>query len=196
MNVFLLSLVLIVAPVCSLRAQILQQIMTEKNHGGGAVTVNCGANQTDHTNSDNGNNGVAQGMTCGTSTNVSGYSVNSATVYLVAAASGNIQAAVYQSSTGLPLGSDLCHSGSQAVSANALNTITLTGCGTLAASTTYFVAFNNDTAGIAYGTSAAACTGSSGTNKHAALTFGTWGSGTWGTGNCNYQMYLTLTPLP
>lgn len=171
--------------------QSLQSITNNVSHSS-VANVNCGANITDHTNSDSGNNGGVRLMKCTTGANGPGYSVAKCHVYLVAAASGNVQCGLFGATT-FPL---LCSTGSQAVSANSDNSITLTGCGTLAASTVFWLGFNNDTAGIAYGTSVAACTGSGGTQLSYSVTFGTWASGpSTSAGNCNYQIWLELTPL-
>lgn len=156
------------------------------------ANVNCGANITDHTNSDNGNNNGVRLMKCTTGANPGGYAVAKCHVYLVAAASGNIQCGLFGATT-FPL---LCSTGSQAAVANSDNSIVPSGCGPLAASTVFWLGFNNDTAGIAYGTSAAACTGSGGTQLSYSVAFGTWASGpSTSAGNCNYQIWLELTPL-
>ncbi len=108
----------------------------------------------------------------------------------VDAGSGNISCAVYANSAGAPTGSPLCQS-ANTVSSVGLNTLSLSGCGTLTAGSTYWIAVSTNNNAIKF-----VRTGdSSATDKYQTGTYPTFPTGgSWLTlGVFSYQFYLNIT---
>lgn len=108
----------------------------------------------------------------------------------VATASGNIECAIYADSAGSPTGSPLCQSASTAATTG-LNTLPLSGCGTLAAGSTYHIAVSPDNNTLAF----ARNTDSAATDHQQAMTYPTFPTGgTWSSiGAFSFQFYLNIT---
>lgn len=111
--------------------------------GGGTPTV-CGNNAAS-TGGNGGNSGVA--VMAGACIPAANATVVSCAATLQDGDAGNhIQCAVYGGTSSEPTGSPLCTSAST-VAVNGLNTLTLSGCGTLTAGSTYYIGFNMDAGG-------------------------------------------------
>ncbi len=144
-------------------------------------------------------NNLQDGISCTTGANSGGYTVNSCSIRVGALGvdANQLRCAIYTDAAD-PNKALLCQGGPMAATANATNTITLTGCGTLAASTTYWISWNTNDAGLNYrDTAATACAGASGSSFFRTWTFGAapspWGTRTADT--CQLVMSMNLTPV-
>jgi len=143
------------------------------------VQSNCG--ETAHGTAASGFNNYATFVRCGTGSDANGYTVASLNVY-IGTSGTTIYAAVYSDTssgcTSAPCPNAVICSGSVAVTNNAFNVITPTGCGTLAANTSYWVTENVvSNAQVGYNISTN-CPSQSIGSSALALTAGTWTSGT------------------
>lgn len=161
-----------------------------------AQTVDCGTTGTGTVDS-NGWSNFQAGRSCTTGGNSAGYTVQSCSIRLGAEpTAANIRCAIYNN-TADPNKALLCQGGPQAATPNATNTITLSGCGTLTASTVYWITHNNDQNDLAYrDVNATACTGVT-TDFFVASTFGAapnpWG--TRGSDTCENVQFMTLNTV-
>ncbi len=160
---------------------------------GGGGTVDCGPST--HNNTDTGNANYAFATPCTTGANGSGYSVASLTVWIGTAASAGTTwgMAVYVGSTA-STATLVCHVESTATqSANALNTLTPSGCGTLSASTTYWIAQYSASGTQQQGYQTGTCDSA----YHSSVSMPSWpdpfGGSTF-TSVC-YEQYMTLNVL-
>lgn len=203
---FLLSVILICAPVCDARAQILVSIIG--GQAAGAASYTCGNTVTSGSTLQSSVNNIAIFTPCTTGSDVNGYSVSAVYTY-VGTAGGNIYTAIYSNTT------SLCSSGSNcpdvavcsdstgvAATASSFNLDTPGSCGTLSANTTYWVGRNTNNASqqTAY-TATSPCpaplTPSVRSNTRSGVTAGTWGSMSGGVSASSacYLVYMVLTPL-
>ncbi|MGB0036500.1 MAG: choice-of-anchor R domain-containing protein [Candidatus Acidiferrales bacterium] len=170
-------------------------------HSASAVTavvpppqpILCGANAIAHNHSAGVATNAMSGSGCVTGPAGMGYTVESCSVW-IAAGSGNIACAIYSDVNGAP-GQLVCSSAPQTITPNALNTIALTGCGTLFPRTLYWIEFNSDSAGVQLGEGSTGALCSTNTaSRSAASTFGAWPSSFPAAqpGACAYESYITL----
>jgi len=143
---------------------------------------------------------VLNGSACTTGSNPSGYAVVDCNAWVGSFVSGrHIKCAVYTDAQ-----VKLCESAGVNLTGGGGNkTIPLSGCGTLAPNTRYWVAFNTDDTTLTYGSLlASACGGSAGDSRYAPATCGStcqnpqpspWNAVA---GACPFRMYVTLRPLP
>ncbi len=140
-----------------------------------------------------GFNDFQDGQSCVTGANGAGYTVNNCQIRITTAA-GNLRCAIYDN-TADPNKALLCQAGPQATTTG-INTLTLSGCGTLSASTTYWISFNTSSATTAYTAGVAGCA-SGITDFFVASTFGAapspWGTRTSET--CDLRMWMNLTAV-
>lgn len=155
---------------------------------GGGISITCG-NTTGNGVFDNGNSGYEPGIKCTTGTNGNGYTLQSCSILLLAAA-GNIKCAIYNGTAG----AKLCESAVASATPNGVNSISLSGagCPTINASTSIYVAFNfnNDTTQPNTKTN---CSQVGGTTLAAFSAFPTMASSLTLANGCDYSMYATLT---
>jgi hypothetical protein len=150
-------------------------------------TIQCGNTGKDGEDA-TGNDNYAQGPPCTTGVNGSGYSVDSCAVWVRGAPSGShIRCALYAEN-----GTRLCTSGEVTKPADGWLTIDLStaGCGTLSPSTRYWLAWNNDSGSIVYGTHSAGQNNRYAFSAYATAPF----PDPWGAADGGYQfaMYVNL----
>ena len=148
--------------------------------GGGTVT--CGPST--QTGTDSGNNGLGLATPCVTGSNAAGYTVASLSVYISTAASAGSSwgLAVYTGATA-STATLTCHVESTATqTASSWNSLTPTGCGTIAASTTIWIVQATVSSTQGEGYIATSCPGTA---------VGTWGA----TSSFNPSVPTWPTPL-
>jgi hypothetical protein len=107
--------------------------------GGGGGTSNCGYSPATPGSADGNNANVAFATPCTTGSDSNGYSVSAIWMYVDTSAAPPLKLGVYANSSGVPTGSAIC-SASIASPVFQWNSTTITGCGTLSANTTYWIA--------------------------------------------------------
>jgi len=165
----------------------------------------CGVNSSAHNNSEPILPATMSGTSCVTGPAAAGYTVESCSVWIASSASGSlgggkIACAVYADSNGNP-GALVCASGAAAVTSSTLTTIALSGCGSLAPRSQYWIVVNSNYASVVLGEGSPTVAGSTGaacstpnTSRSAAAEFGAWPSDfpAASAGACAYQLYVTL----
>lgn len=169
--------------------------------GAAGGTSNCGPSSTP-TGSD-GTNGLFElGTPCATGSNTNGFSVG--TIFYYVGVGGlttvSFDLGVYTNSAGAPA-TRLCHAAVGPVTTSlGWQSTAISGCGTLTASTTYWVAYITDSnAGAFQGTVSGTCPG---TSAFSVFSNSTQGSPVLATpfgastpiSNC-YSLYMVLTAL-
>lgn len=161
---------------------------------------NIAAGYVGQTSTSNGNNNTVVLISFTTGANSSGYNVASCKIFVANAAGANsLQCGIYADSSG-PTGSAICSS-SGISTVNGWNTLTPSGCGTLTASTKYWLAQNTNSATQSNGFTAAQCPGLNGAGGDnwyfATNTYGSWGALTGLSGNPSdcFSQYVILTPV-
>lgn len=141
----------------------------------------------------------ADGVPCTTGNDTAGYTVQSCSIALGAVPpQSSIRCAVYADGAD-PNRQLLCASAPAIAVPNAVNTLPLAGCPTLAPGTTYWVAWNNNDNNIRYRLADQTCSGPSGSSRFVAAPFptGAWAPSPWGTttaDTCRIISYLAVTP--
>jgi hypothetical protein len=160
-----------------------------------AQTSSCG--ETSQSGTDSGNALWQLGTPCATGTNANGYAVSSISYWVGSPTSTSFDLGVYSNSSGTP-NSLLCSVSTGTITpSSGWNTVNISGCPTLSASTTYWLGYVTGSGTIEQGTVTGACPGTS--------YYSTWtNSALSGVSLANpfpantpdthcYSMYMTLT---
>ena len=178
--------VLTARPQTTVRGITLKGVSITKAASGGTAHT-CGNVGTSSSNgSDSGNNGYAEGGNYCTPGGAA--SVTDCKAYM--GGGGTARCAIY---AGSPTGSPLCSSGATTVGSSAGTvTFALSGCGTLASGTAYFIIVETSASGTLNYQSAAS--GSS-NGVQVASTYGTWPTAGWAVygSDQSYQVWIDAT---
>lgn len=139
----------------------------------------------------------ADGVSCTTGTAAS-YTVQSCSIALGNAPNGNIRCAIYDDRPD-PNKDALCASAPAPAVANAVNTLPVTGCPTLAPNTRYWIVWNTSSDSVAYRLADSGCSGPNGSSMYFEAPFptGAWAPDPWGSrqpDTCRLSVYMTLVP--
>jgi Abnormal spindle-like microcephaly-assoc'd, ASPM-SPD-2-Hydin/Fibronectin type III domain len=162
------------------------------------ITTACG--QTSQSGTDGGNALWQLGTPCATGTNSGGYTVSSISYWVGTPASASFDLGVYSSSSGAP-GSLLCSVSTGTISpSSGWNSVNISSCPTLSASTTYWVGYITGSNQVEQGTVSGSCPG---TSYHSHWSNSALSSVALGNpfpantldshSNC-YSLYMTLNP--
>lgn len=124
--------------------QFVPTVPATKTSGGGNTVTYGSTTQIDV---DYGNSGVAFATPIYTGTNASGYSSPTINYWVGSPVSASFDLGLYADSSLAP-GSRICHASTGTITpSSGVNSLAISGCGTLTANTTYWIGYlvNNDT---------------------------------------------------
>ena len=161
-----------------------------------AALVDCG--ETSQSSTDNNNGDYGFGTPCETGTDPNGYTVNSVYYWVGTPTSTSFDLGVYSNSSNLP-NSLLCSASTGTITpSSGWNSISVSGCGTLSASTIYWVGYLTGSDSIEQGTVNSDCPGTSLTSVYTSSQQGSATLpnpfGTSGTASACYSFYMALQP--
>lgn len=203
LQIFMLWFALALQPIAQVKqlGPVKQSGPSKTTFTAGGGTSNCGET-TNPTGSDGTNALFEFGTPCVTGANTNGYSVGTIFYYVGVGGltSATFDLGVYTNSAGAP-NTRLCHaSTTTAPTVLGWQSLAVSGCGTLTASTTYWVAYITDNnAGAFQGTVAGNCPGTatssvfSNSAQGSAVLANPFGAST-SLGDC-YTFYMVLTAL-